>query len=76
MGRVGTSLNADDDNGAGRQAETARYIEEMTAELSTMARRSQLPVLSYLLDLARIEAGVSGHRLPVEDERSEIRRRG
>jgi hypothetical protein len=35
---------------------TALYIEELSAELSGMARRSKLEVLAYLLDLARAEA--------------------
>jgi len=35
---------------------TALYIEELSAELSGMARRSDLLVLAYLLDLARAEA--------------------
>lgn len=37
-------------------AETARYIAEFTAELSFLARRSNLEVLAYLLDMARLEA--------------------
>jgi hypothetical protein len=37
-------------------AETAQYIAEFTAELSFLARRSNLELLAYLLDMARLEA--------------------
>ncbi|AWM87283.1 hypothetical protein [Microvirga sp. 17 mud 1-3] len=37
-------------------AETAQYIAEFTAELSFLARRSNLDLLAYLLDMARLEA--------------------
>ena len=76
MGSVGTELNADDENVADRQSRTAQYIEDMTSELSVMARRCDLPVLSYLLDLAKIEAGVSAHRLVIDTSRPDIRKRG
>lgn len=36
--------------------ETAQYIAEFTAELSFLARRTQLDLLAYLLDMARLEA--------------------
>jgi hypothetical protein len=35
---------------------TARYISEMSAELAGLAGRSQLPMLAYFLNLARVEA--------------------
>lgn len=38
------------------QLETARYIAALAAELSTMARRADLPLLSYFLEMARTEA--------------------
>lgn len=38
------------------QLETARYIAALTAELSYMARRADLPLLSYFLEMARMEA--------------------
>ncbi len=38
------------------QLETARYIAALTAELSMMARRADLPLLSYFLEMARTEA--------------------
>jgi hypothetical protein len=37
-------------------AETAQYIAEFTAELSFLARRGELNLLAYLLDVARLEA--------------------
>lgn len=38
------------------QLETARYIAALAAELSMMARRADLPLLSYFLEMARTEA--------------------
>jgi hypothetical protein len=38
------------------QLETARYVAALTAELSMMARRADLPLLSYFLEMARMEA--------------------
>jgi hypothetical protein len=39
------------------QAETAQYIEAMAGELSLLARRAKLDLVSYLLDMARMESG-------------------
>ncbi|MCG6122508.1 MAG: hypothetical protein MEP57_07355 [Microvirga sp.] len=36
--------------------ETARYIAALTAEMSLMARKVQMPLLAYFLEMARIEA--------------------
>ena len=36
--------------------ETARYIADLAAAMSVLARRSRLDVVAYLLDLARLEA--------------------
>ena len=36
--------------------EAARYIEAFALELSSLAKRSRLDFLAYLLDMARIEA--------------------
>jgi hypothetical protein len=36
--------------------ETARYIAEFTVELSFLAQQARLDLLSYLLDMARLEA--------------------
>lgn len=36
--------------------ETAQYIAEFAAELSSLARQTRLDLLAYLLDMARMEA--------------------
>lgn len=54
--------------------ETARYIEELCAELSGMARRCDLSILSYLLDLARAEAGLTARH--GESSSGAIKKRG
>ena len=41
---------------AKQEAEAAQYIAEFTAELSFLARRRNLDLLAYLLDMARLEA--------------------
>ncbi len=43
-------------------AEPARYIEAFALELSSLAKRSRLDFLAYLLDMARIEAERVGSR--------------
>jgi len=40
-------------------AATAAYIEEITEELTELAKASRLSLLAYLLSLARLEAGMS-----------------
>jgi hypothetical protein len=37
-------------------ASAASYVATMTAELSVIARRHKLDALSYILDMARVEA--------------------
>ncbi|HXY59225.1 MAG TPA: hypothetical protein VEH76_11655 [Methylocystis sp.] len=39
-------------------ADTASYIADMSAELATLAGASGLPMLSYFLNLARVEAQI------------------
>lgn len=39
--------------------ETARYIAALTAEMSGMAKRADLPLLSYFLEMARLEAAAA-----------------
>ena len=39
-------------------ASLAAYIADMTAELATLAGRSDLPMLTYFLNLARVEAEI------------------
>jgi hypothetical protein len=36
--------------------ETAQYVAEFSAELSYFARKANLDLLAYLLDMARLEA--------------------
>ncbi|MGX1308304.1 hypothetical protein AB7M35_003062 [Amorphus suaedae] len=43
-------------SGAVRPEDAAQYIEGISAELSTMARRSGFDFLGYLLDIVREEA--------------------
>jgi hypothetical protein len=43
-------------------AEAARYIAAFALELSSLAKRSRLDFLAYLLDMARIEAERVGSR--------------
>lgn len=42
--------------GQSEPAETRHYIARMCLELRDLARRSDLPMLAYLLDMARLEA--------------------
>ena len=39
-----------------RRTETARYIADMTQEMSLMAKHADLEIIAYLLELARLEA--------------------
>lgn len=41
---------------AHKRTEVARYISEITAEMSRMAGGADLPMLVYFLNLARVEA--------------------
>ena len=47
---------ADDVLTAPPPAETAAYVAEMAAELSSLARHAKLDLLAYILDMARLEA--------------------
>jgi hypothetical protein len=42
--------------GARKRIEIARYISEITAEMSKMAGGADMPMLVYFLNLARVEA--------------------
>lgn len=39
-----------------QKTQTAAYIASLTGELASMARRSGLSTLGYLLDMAKLEA--------------------
>ncbi|ALK09438.1 hypothetical protein [Blastochloris viridis] len=41
---------------SGTDAAVAAYIVEAAAELSLLAHRHDMPVLAYILDMARLEA--------------------
>lgn len=43
--------------------EVAAYISQMSAELSAMARNSEMPLLSYFLDMAAAEARATDDQL-------------
>lgn len=40
-----------------------RYIEQMSGEMSKLAKNADLPMLSYLLGMAEQEASECSHRL-------------
>ncbi|GAC1333354.1 MAG: hypothetical protein NVSMB26_14350 [Beijerinckiaceae bacterium] len=42
--------------GAMKPAEASEYIKDLAAELATLAAKSRLPLLAYLLDMVRSEA--------------------
>jgi signal transduction histidine kinase len=46
------------------QAALARYIADLTAELARMAGQKQLDLLTYLLNMARVEAELTARRDP------------
>jgi hypothetical protein len=41
-----------------KPAEASEYIKDLAAELATLAARSRLPLLAYLLDMVRSEAAL------------------
>jgi hypothetical protein len=43
--------------------EVAVYIGQMTAEMATMARASDMKLLAYFLDMARLEANVTARKV-------------
>jgi hypothetical protein len=46
----------DEDEAAGSAEETARYIADMVGALAAMAGEARLDLLTYLLNMARVEA--------------------
>lgn len=52
-------MGKDTDSAAIGVAECAEYIERMCAELGRMADVNGMPVLAYLLEMAREEAGLA-----------------
>jgi hypothetical protein len=46
----------DEDGAAGSAEETARYIADMVGAMASMAGEARLDLLTYLLNMARVEA--------------------
>ncbi len=46
----------DEDEAAGSTEETARYIADMVGAMAAMANEARLDLLTYLLNMARVEA--------------------
>ena len=46
----------DEDEASGSAEETARYIADMVGALASMAGEARLDLLTYLLNMARVEA--------------------
>ena len=44
------------------RAAVASYVASMTADLATMARRTGLDTLGYLLEMVRLEAESANHQ--------------
>ena len=59
----------DDDSGEGSVEETARYIADMIGALAVMAGEARLDLLTYLLNMARVEAELQARQSeePSED---------
>ncbi len=62
----------DEESDAGAAEETARYIADMVGALAGMAGQAKLDLLTYLLNMARVEAELQGRRSETpEDDRPE-----
>ena len=48
----------------GNRIAVASYVATMSADLSAMARRNGLDALSYILEMARLEAESTARHLP------------
>ena len=48
----------------GERDEMLRYISEMTGELAAMAGAARMPMLTYFLNMARVEAEMQLHQVP------------
>jgi hypothetical protein len=59
----------DDDSSEGSTEETARYIADMIGALAVMAGQARLDLLTYLLNMARVEAELQSRQSeePIED---------
>jgi hypothetical protein len=66
------SYNDDDDGEieVDSAEDTARYIADMIASLAYIAREAKLDLLTYLLDMARVEAEMQARQseTPLDDD--------
>jgi hypothetical protein len=58
----------DEDSGEGSTEETARYISDMVGALAAMASEARLDLLTYLLNMARVEAEMQSRQSETPDE--------
>jgi hypothetical protein len=63
--------DADDELTAVSSEETARYIADMVGALAAMAGRAKLDLLTYLLNMARVEAELQARQTETEDDASQ-----
>ncbi len=56
------------DSGEGSTEETARYIGDMIGALAVMAGEARLDLLTYLLNMARVEAELQARQSEDPDE--------
>lgn len=61
MAERGKPKNRDIPQDQGSQS--ADYIAQLTDELAKLARRSQLDLLAYLLDIASLEARITAEQI-------------
>ena len=52
----GSALQDQADDAQPRQQEALRYIAEMAGELASLAGAERMPMLTYFLNMARVEA--------------------
>jgi hypothetical protein len=57
-----------EESGEGSAEETASYISEMVGALAAMASEARLDLLTYLLNMARIEAELQSRQSETPDE--------
>ncbi len=58
----------DEEPGEGSTEETARYISDMVGALAAMAGEARLDLLTYLLNMARVEAELQSRQSEAPDE--------
>jgi hypothetical protein len=58
----------DEDEGPGSAEDTARYISDMVGALAAMAGEARLDLLTYLLNMARVEAELQARQSETADD--------